>query len=114
MSGQFHVETKIFAFCLQSNIDNLFTQELLLYIFVLINSYQRNHLTEFLRARSSSSIGSCSSLTEIIGEEITRDEDDDSVEQDDSHLTMRTRLASSGEKSISPPSPRDRSVHFER
>lgn len=80
---------------------------------IFFSSYQRNHLTEFLRTRSSSSIGSCSSLTEIQGEEIALDEDDDESEQNDSGMNLRSRLMSAGENSLSPP-PNDIFVNSDR
>jgi len=60
------------------------------------NSYQRNHLTEFLRTRSSSSIGSSNSISEDVREEVQdalAADADEGVESQDSELS-RSRLTS--------------------
>ena len=60
------------------------------------NSYQRNHLTEFLRTRSSSSIGSSNSISEDVREEVQdvlAADADEGVESQDSERS-RSRLTS--------------------
>ncbi len=52
--------------------------------------------------RSSSSIGSCASLTESIGEWTSADIADDDVDNECDGLQLRTRLQSFGERSNSP------------
>lgn len=52
--------------------------------------------------RSSSSIGSCASLTESIGEWNSTDIADDDPDESDVGLQLPTRLFSFGEKSNSP------------
>jgi len=60
--------------------------------------FQRNYLHEFVRARSSSSLGSCSSLTESLGEWSVGDieEDERDANEFDSALFMRSRIQSVG------------------
>ncbi len=64
--------------------------------------YQRAHLHEFLRMRSSSSIGSCASLTESIGEWTSNDIVEDDGNDSDGGIQLRSRLPSVGKNSISP------------
>ncbi|EFX89875.1 hypothetical protein DAPPUDRAFT_299989 [Daphnia pulex] len=59
---------------------------------VLPSQYQRAHLHEFLRMRSSSSIGSCASLTESIGEWTSNDiVEDDGNDSDCGGIQLRTQ-----------------------
>nr|CAH0112923.1 unnamed protein product [Daphnia galeata] len=69
---------------------------------VLPSQYQRAHLHEFLRMRSSSSIGSCASLTESIGEWTSNDIVEDDGNDSDGGIQLRSRLPSVGKNSISP------------
>lgn len=60
--------------------------------------FQRNYFHDFMRVRSSSSLGSCSSLTESLGEWSVGDieEDEGDTNEFDSALFMRSRLQSVG------------------
>ncbi|KAK4022368.1 hypothetical protein OUZ56_007838 [Daphnia magna] len=70
-------------------------------IVVLPSQYQRTHLHEFLRMRSSSSIGSCASLTDSIGEWTANDIADDDGNDSDGGIQLRSRLSSVGKNTIS-------------
>jgi len=68
--------------------------------------FQRNYLQEFARMRSTSSIGSTSSLSESLGEWSAADVGEDDVPEDnefDSVIMMRSRVQSMGNHDRKPP-----------
>ena len=84
-------------------MSNILLQTMCRITFVYLFRYQRAHLHEFLRMRSSSSIGSCASLTESIGEWTSNDiVEDDGNDSDCGGIQLRSRLPSVGKNSISP------------